>query len=80
MGCRLARLPRPPRKHRGADARSQRDPLTIVPVAVAPLATLIRPATWRHFTSGSVQAYALTPAAWHYITQYAAAAADAGQT
>ena len=56
------------------------DPLTIVPVAVAALATLIRPATWRHLTSGSVSAYALTPAAWHDITQYGAAAADAGQT
>jgi biotin carboxylase len=56
------------------------DPLTIVPVAVAVAATLIRPATWRHLTSGSVSAYALTPAAWHDITQYAAAAADAGQT
>ena len=56
------------------------DPLTIVPVAVAAVATLIRPATWRHLTSGSVSAYALTPAAWHDITQYGAAAADAGQT
>jgi biotin carboxylase len=56
------------------------DPLTIVPVAVAAVATLIRPATWRHLTSSSVSAYALTPAAWHDITQYAAAAADAGQT
>lgn len=55
----------------------QRDPLTSVPVAVAALATLIRPATWRHFTSGSVQAYALTPAAWHHITQQLTAPAGA---
>jgi hypothetical protein len=48
-----------------------RDPLTAVPVAIAALATLIRPATWRHFTSGSVSAYALTDAAWHRITQQA---------
>jgi hypothetical protein len=34
---------------------------------MAALATLIRPAAWRHFTSGSVGAYALTPAAWHHI-------------
>ncbi len=56
------------------------DPLTIVPVAIAAVATLIRPASWRHFTSGSVGAYALTPAAWHDITQQAAATAGARQT
>jgi hypothetical protein len=59
----------------------QRDPLTVVPVAVAALATLIRPASWRHFTSGSVQAYALTPAAWHHITeQFTAPAGAPGRT
>ena len=56
------------------------DPLAIVPVAIASVATLIRPATWRHLTVGSVSGYALTPAAWHQITQHAAAAADARQT
>jgi hypothetical protein len=53
------------------------DPLTIVPVAAAAIATVIRPATWRHFTSGSVGAYALTPAAWHQITQRFAAMTSA---
>lgn len=52
------------------------DPLTIVPVAIAAVATLVRPASSRHLTSGSVGAYALTPAAWHHITQHAAATAD----
>lgn len=53
------------------------DPLTIVPVAIAAVATLIRPPTWRHLTSGSVGAYALTPAAWHHITQQLTAPAGA---
>jgi hypothetical protein len=35
-----------------------------VPAAVAAIATLIRPAAWRHFTSGAASSYALTPAAW----------------
>lgn len=56
------------------------DPLTVVPVAIAALATLIRPATWRHFTSGSVEAYALTPTAWHRITQQAAVTTSVRQT
>jgi hypothetical protein len=51
-----------------------------VPVATAAVATLIRPATWRHLSSGSVGAYALTPAAWHHITQYAAATVDSRQS
>jgi hypothetical protein len=45
------------------------DPLTVIPVAIATLATLVRPRAWRHFTSSSVNAYSLTPAAWHKITQ-----------
>ena len=56
------------------------DPLTVVPVAIAALATLIRPGTWRHFTSGSVEAYALTPAAWRHISQQAAATTSVRQT
>jgi hypothetical protein len=52
------------------------DPRTAVPVAIAALATLIRPAAWRHFTSGSVGAYALTPAAWHHINREQADAAS----
>jgi hypothetical protein len=51
-----------------------------VPVTIAALATLIRPASWRHFTSGSVQAYALTATAWHHITQQAPATTSARQT
>ncbi|MGA3153090.1 MAG: hypothetical protein ACLPN6_12220 [Streptosporangiaceae bacterium] len=37
--------------------------MTVVPVAMAALATLIRPAAWQHFTAGGVGGYALTPAA-----------------
>src|SRR6266567_1698695 len=48
------------------------DPLAALPVAVTALATLVRPAAWRHFTGGSVSAYALTPAAWHELTTRAA--------
>lgn len=47
------------------------DPVTIAPIALTVLATLIRPGAWRHFTSGSVDAYSLTPAAWHLISQQA---------
>lgn len=47
------------------------DPVTITPIALTVLVTLIRPGTWRHFTSGSVDAYSLTPAAWHLISQQA---------
>jgi hypothetical protein len=38
-----------------------------VPVTVAAIATLIRPATWRWFTSGAVANYALTPQGWRAI-------------
>ena len=44
-----------------------RDPLAVLPVAVAALATLIQPGTWRHFVAGSVDAYSLTQAAWDQI-------------
>lgn len=43
------------------------DPLAAVPVALAAVATLVRPATWRWFASGSVAGYALTPQAWTRI-------------
>jgi hypothetical protein len=43
----------------------------------AAIATVIRPATWRHFTSGSVGGSALNPRAWHQITQRAAAMTSA---
>jgi biotin carboxylase len=46
----------------------RRDPLTVIPVAIAALATIARPSAWRNFVSGSVDAYSLTPAAWHQIT------------
>jgi ATP-grasp domain len=48
-----------------------RDPLAATPVAIAALATLIRPGTWRRFVAGSVDAYSLTPAAWGQIIQRA---------
>jgi len=50
------------------------DPLAPLPVTVTALATLIRPAAWRHFVGGSAGAYSLTPAAWRQICQ----AADGG--
>ncbi len=40
----------------------------VTPVAAAAVATLVRPAWWRWFTSGSVSSYALTPAAYNEIT------------
>ena len=49
----------------------RRDPLAPLPVAVTALATLVRPAAWRHFTGGSTSAYSLTPAAWRQIRQAA---------
>jgi biotin carboxylase len=53
------------------------DPVAAVPVAVAAIATLIRPAAWRHFTSGAASSYALTPAAWAEVLA-AGAAREAG--
>jgi len=46
---------------------ARRDPLALVPLALASLATLIRPASWSWFASGSVDNYALTPAGWDQI-------------
>jgi biotin carboxylase len=40
------------------------DPIAAVPVLFTALAMLARPALWRWFAGGSVDAYALTPAAW----------------
>ena len=56
----------------------QHDPLAGLPVVVAAMATLIRPAAWHHFTSGSVEAYALTPAAWDQITRQAGTTESVG--
>jgi biotin carboxylase len=54
------------------------DPLAGLPVVIAATATLIRPGTWHRFTSGSVEAYALTPAAWDQITRQAGAPESVG--
>lgn len=51
------------------------DPVTAFPVAAAALATLIRPAAWRHFAVGATSAYSLTPEAWRRLLDTAAAAA-----
>ncbi len=45
----------------------RRDPLAAVPVGLAVAATLVRPPSWRWFTSGSVTNYALTAEAWDRI-------------
>jgi hypothetical protein len=47
---------------------SRGDPLAALPVVLAALAALARPATWRWFTGGSTGAYSLTPAAWRELT------------
>jgi len=47
------------------------DPVTAIPVTVATLATLIRPAAWRHFAGGATSAYALSPAAWQALLETA---------
>ncbi len=60
--------------HRG-DYRGSREELTPrggdllagLPVALTALATLVRPAAWRYFTSGGVGAYSLSPAAWEEL-------------
>jgi biotin carboxylase len=54
------------------------DPLAPLPVTVTALATLIRPAAWRHFVGGSAGAYSLTPAAWRQISQAAGGGPGAG--
>ncbi|TXK41036.1 hypothetical protein [Nonomuraea sp. C10] len=44
------------------------DPRAMALVAAAAGATLVRPAAWRWFASGSVTAYALEPEGWRLIT------------
>jgi biotin carboxylase len=39
-----------------------------LPVAVIALAALVRPGSWRYFTSGSTGSYSLTPDAWRQLT------------
>ena len=66
--------------HRG-DYRGSREELTPgggdllagLPVALTALATLVRPAAWRSFASGSTGAYSLTPAAWAELRRAGAA-------
>jgi len=66
---------------RRGDYRASREELTpgggdwlaALPVVLAAAATLARPAAWQRFTSGSVGAYSLTPAAWHALTASGAA-------
>jgi ATP-grasp domain len=43
------------------------DPLSLLPVVAASIATLARPASFHAFTGGAVGAYALTPQAWRRI-------------
>ena len=43
------------------------DLIAALPVIVATIATVARPALWRWFHSGAVGPYALTPAAWDEI-------------
>jgi biotin carboxylase len=49
------------------------DLLAGVPVTLTALATLVRPAAWRSFTSGGTGAYSLTPAAWAELRRAGAA-------
>jgi len=48
------------------------DPLSVVPLVIASVATLCRPRSWEWFASGSVANYALTAAAWEEICALAA--------
>ena len=65
-----------PARWAGASA----DPVTAIPVVAAVLATLIRPAAWRHFAGGATSSYSLTPAAWQTLLDTAAAGRlDAGR-
>ncbi len=47
----------------------QTDLRTVIPVAVASLATLVSPDLWQKFSSGAVSNYALTPGGWHEILE-----------
>ncbi len=46
------------------------DPRSALLLALAAGATLARPAAWRWFASGSVAAYALSPAGWRHILEH----------
>jgi ribosomal protein S12 methylthiotransferase accessory factor YcaO len=45
--------------------------VTGIPAVAATLATLIRPAAWRHFAAGATSAYSLSPAAWQALLEAA---------
>jgi hypothetical protein len=45
----------------------QGDPRAGLPLALASLATLARPTTWRWLASGAVANYALTPRGWRTL-------------
>jgi biotin carboxylase len=67
-------------RHRGSyrDSVEELTPLSrdyraAIPVSAATLATLVRPAAWRWFSSGAVTSYALTPASWRAIVDGAPA-------
>jgi hypothetical protein len=58
---------------RTADYRNSTEELTpacSLPVIAATLATLVSPATWRHFAGGP-RAYSLTPSAWQELLDHA---------
>lgn len=43
------------------------DPLAAVPIAMATVATLVRPAAWQWFVGGSVQNYSISPEGWRQL-------------
>ncbi len=49
---------------------TRRDPRSAVLLATAVAATLVRPSSWTFFASGSVRAYALTPAGWSSLIDH----------
>jgi hypothetical protein len=48
------------------------DPLALVPVGAATIATLLWPSSWRWFAEGAVRHYALTPSVWRELITRAA--------
>jgi hypothetical protein len=49
------------------------DPLAAVPLVLASITTLVRPAAWRRFATDTVTNHALTPSGWQQIVDVAAA-------
>ena len=61
-------------RHRGAyrDSTEELTPLrgdlrAVTPLAMAAVATVIRPASWHWFVADSVRNYALTPEGWRQL-------------